>query len=41
MTQDQFNEFLEMFGDKLPNPDMYPQIFKFYIKMFKHVKGYK
>ncbi len=34
-------EFLEYFNNKIPNPEMYPKSFEFYVKMFKFAKGYK
>lgn len=34
-------EFLDYFNNKVPNPEMYPRTFEFYVKMFKFIKGYK
>lgn len=32
-------EFLDMFGDKIPDPDLYPRQFSYYLKLFHHVKS--
>jgi len=31
-------EMKEMFGDKLPNPDHYPKIFEYFVKLYLHSK---
>jgi len=32
-------EFIEFYGDKLPNPDQNPKQFAFYVKMYKFLKA--
>lgn len=39
MTNEQINEMIEMFGDKLPNPIHYPIQFAYYAKLYKFIKG--
>lgn len=42
MTEQQYKEFIDMFGDALPaNPDNYPNVMQYYIRMFKFLRGYK
>lgn len=41
MTDELFKEFIEYFGDSLPNPEHYPNSFYHYIRLFKHLKGIK
>lgn len=42
MTDEQilekYNELVEMFGDKLPNPEQYPRCFGYYVKMYNYRK---
>lgn len=42
MTEDELKkileDMLEMFGDKLPNPEHYPKIFEYYVKLYQHSK---
>lgn len=40
MTEQEFEEFMEMFGNKIPNPEHYPQAFMYYVRMYKFLKGY-
>lgn len=34
----EINEFLEMFKDKLPNPQHQPRMFQYYWTVFKQLK---
>ena len=39
MTVDeQIEEFLKMYGDRLPNPEHCPKEFEYYVKLYKYVK---
>ena len=33
-----YEEMKEMFGDKLPDPDHYPKMFAYFVKLYKHSK---
>jgi hypothetical protein len=33
-----YNELVEEYGDKLPNPDHYPKTFQYYVKLYKHYR---
>ena len=33
-----YKEMVTEFGDKLPNPDHYPRIFAYYVKLYKYYK---
>lgn len=35
-----YEEMQEMFGDKLPNPEHYPRVFEYYVKLYYHSKKY-
>lgn len=37
--EEQIEEFLEMYGDRLPNPEHQPKIFEYYVRLYKHIKG--
>lgn len=37
----EFQDFLEYFDNKIPNPEQYPKQFEYYVKMYKFHKGYK
>lgn len=39
MTNEQIQEFLDMFGDRLPDPKHHPRQFQFYVLLYKHIKG--
>jgi hypothetical protein len=40
MTVDeQIEEFLEMYGDRLPNPEHCPKEFAYYVMLYKYSKG--
>jgi hypothetical protein len=39
LTQDQWNEFVEMFGEKIPDPDHNPMTFGYYVRLFKYLKS--
>ena len=40
MTVDeQIEEFLEMYGDRLPNPEHCPKEFAYYVMLYKYGKG--
>lgn len=38
MNEDLIKEFLEEYGDRLPNPDHYPNIVKYLFKLFVYYK---
>ena len=33
-----YNEMVEMWGDKLPNPEHHPIQFNYYVRMYKFLK---
>lgn len=33
-----YQGMVEMFGDKLPNPEHYPRTFEYYLKLYLHSK---
>jgi hypothetical protein len=33
-----YEEMLEMFGDKIPNPDHCPREFAYFVMLYKHCK---
>ena len=39
MTNEEIQEFFEMFGDRLPNFEQYPNSFAYYGKLFKYYKS--
>jgi len=39
MTTEQIQEFLDMFGDQLPDPKHYPRQFQYYVLLYKFTKG--
>ena len=39
MTDQQVKEFIEYWGDKLPHPVHEPIKFKYYMNLYKHIKG--
>jgi hypothetical protein len=40
MTVDeQIEEFLRIYGDRLPNPEHCPKEFEYYVKLYKYCKG--
>lgn len=45
MTDDEvlkaYDELVKEFGDKLPNPDHYPKVFAYYVKLYKYYKERK
>lgn len=41
MTDDQIKEFIEYWGDRLPNPEHYPRQFQYCVLVYKHVRGIK
>lgn len=36
---DFYNELVEYFGDSLPNFEHYPNTFKYYVRLYRYVKG--
>ena len=38
-VEEQIEEFLRMYGDRLPNPEHCPREFEYYVKLYKYVKG--
>jgi hypothetical protein len=38
-VEEQIEEFLQMYGDRLPNPEHCPKEFAYYVMLYKHVKG--
>ena len=41
LTEDQLQKMVEVFGDKLPDPEHNPIQFAFYIKLFKKLEEWK
>jgi hypothetical protein len=42
MTVDeQIKEFLEMYGDRIPNPEHCPIQVEYYVRLYKFIKGLK
>lgn len=39
--EQEFQNFLEYFDNKIPNPEQYPKQFEYCVKMYKFHKGYK
>lgn len=39
MDDKEIQEFLEMYGNKLPNPEHCPKEFAYYVKLYKHIKS--
>lgn len=43
MTEEQimkaYEEMIELFGDKLPNPEHYPRMFAHFVLLYKYYKG--
>lgn len=39
MSDELINEFLEQYGDRLPNPDHYPLQVKYLFKLFLYYKN--
>ena len=37
----EIEEFIEEYGDALPDPEQYPKIVAYYIKMYKWLKEHK
>lgn len=35
-----YDEMVEMFGDKLPDPEHYPRTFAYFVKLYWHSKRY-
>jgi len=40
-VEEQIEEFLKMYGDRLPNPEHCPKEFEYYVRLYKYVKGVK
>jgi hypothetical protein len=38
-VEEQIEEFLKMYGNRLPNPEHCPKEFEYYVKLYKYVKG--
>jgi hypothetical protein len=38
-VEEQIEEFLEMYGDRLPNPDHCPKEFAYYVMLYKYSKS--
>ena len=38
-VEEQIEEFLKMYGDRLPNPEHCPIEFEHYVKLYKYYKG--
>jgi len=36
--EEKIEEFLEMYGDKLPNPEHCPKEFEYYVRIYKYYK---
>lgn len=39
MNEDAIKEFLEMYGDILPDPEHCPREFEYYVRLYKFIKG--
>ena len=39
MNEDAIKEFLEMYGDRLPDPEHCPREFEYYVRLYKYCKG--
>jgi hypothetical protein len=37
-VEEQMKEFLEMYGDILPDPDHCPKEYEYYVKLYKYIK---
>ncbi len=37
--EEQLNDFLEYFNYDVPDPDHYPKIFNYYMKLYMYYKG--
>jgi hypothetical protein len=37
-VEEHIKEFLEIYGDRLPNPEHCPIEFEYYVKLYKYVK---
>ena len=38
MNEDAIKEFLEMYGDILPDPEHCPREFEYYVRLYKFIK---
>ena len=38
VTIEEWNDMVKMYGDKLPNPEHYPESFKYVYKVYKLMK---
>jgi len=34
-----YDDMVEEFGDKLPNPEHYPNVFLYYLKLYRYMRG--
>jgi len=34
-----YDKLVEEYGDKLPNPEHYPNTFKYYVRLYRYVEG--
>ena len=39
MTEQQIKDCIEFWGDRLPDPQHCPRQFKYYVLLYKHIKG--
>jgi hypothetical protein len=39
MINEQIEEFLEMYGDRLPDPEHCPKEVEYYVKLYKFIKS--
>ena len=39
MINEQIEEFLEMYGDRLPDSEHCPKEFAYYVKLYKYIKS--
>ena len=39
MSDEEVKEFIDHFGDKLPNPEHYPRQMAYYVKLWKYYKS--
>lgn len=38
MTDDEINELIEFWGNRLPNPEHYPKTFMWYVKLWRYYR---
>lgn len=33
-----YDKLVKEYGDKLPNPEHYPRVFRYYVELYRHVE---